>query len=67
MLFLKESDIASNKKDEYQRLSVEYKNKSEHFVFQHRDYSKQFAHIYASRLTRMKSLLPPKIKEKFGN
>lgn len=66
MLFLKESEIIPNKNDEYKRLSVPYTNKSENFVFQRRDYSKQFAHIYASRLTKMKTLLPPKMKEKWG-
>lgn len=64
MLFLKDSEI--NKTDEFKRVNVDYMNKSDPFYFQSRDFSKQFAHIYASRLAQMKQILPPKIAEKWG-
>lgn len=66
MLFLKESDVESSKNSDYKRLNVSYTNKSNNFIVQRCDFSKQFAHIYASRLACMKKFLPPKIKEKWG-
>lgn len=51
----------------YKRLSTVHKDTSDRFRFKgQNDYSKQFAHIYASRLTEMRDLLTKKIKEKWG-
>ena len=65
MLFPKDNKIKFN--EEYKRLIVTHENTSERFQFkaQH-DYSKQFAHIYASRLTKMRELLTIKAEEKWG-
>lgn len=65
MLFPKDSLIGSVDR-EYSRLSCEYQDNMERFRFErHNDYSKQFAHIYASRLEQMRNLLTERVKAKW--
>lgn len=54
---------------EYTRkLCASYKDESERFRFErHNDYSKQFAHIYASRLEQMRGLLTDRVRAQWGS
>uniref|UniRef100_A0A182RSJ8 DNA polymerase delta subunit 2 n=1 Tax=Anopheles funestus TaxID=62324 RepID=A0A182RSJ8_ANOFN len=50
----------------YERLAVPYAYKSECFHFVKKDFSKQFAFIYASRLEEMLKLLEDSVQKKWG-
>lgn len=51
----------------FERLIVPFNDNSNRFHFKaQNDYSKQFAHIYASRLGHMRALLEAKSKDKWG-
>lgn len=51
----------------FERLTVPFQDESSRFHFNaQNDYSKQFAHIYASRLGHMRALLETKAKDKWG-
>lgn len=52
---------------DFKRLDVAYVNKSDKFLFKSKDFSKQFSHIYASRLSEMVGLVTERVKEKWGN
>lgn len=65
MLFPEDENI--QEKDHYKRLVVPFTDNSQRFRFKSQnDYSKQFAHIYAARLTQMRGLLAQKSQEKWG-
>lgn len=68
MLFPDDEFIRSGDQKEYSRkLCSRYENESDRFRFErHNDYSKQFAHIYASRLEQMRGLLTNKVNAKWG-
>jgi DNA polymerase delta subunit 2 len=51
----------------YTRVNCSFKNISERFGLQSKDYARQFAHIYAVRLTKMRELLTKGILNKWGN
>lgn len=51
----------------YSRINCSFTNLSERFGHHSKDYSKQFAHIYAVRLTKMRELLNKRIHNKWGN
>lgn len=66
MLFPKTESINSD--NEFKRLVVKYVDKSKKFNFkQIRDYSKQFSHLYSTRLEIMTKLLSSRVKDKWGN
>lgn len=66
MLFPKTETINSD--NELKRLVVKYVDKSKKFNFkQIRDYSKQFSHLYSTRLEIMTKLLSSRVKDKWGN
>lgn len=66
MLFSNENTI-NRSDDDFKRLSVKYEDLSKRFQFQTiKDYSKQFAHIYAARLNEMRELLTQRAREKWG-
>lgn len=50
----------------YSRVNCSYKCHSERFGLQSKDYARQFAHIYAVRLTKMRELLTRRIRNKWG-
>ncbi|KDR14460.1 DNA polymerase delta subunit 2 [Zootermopsis nevadensis] len=50
----------------YSRINCSFTNLSERFGHHSKDYSKQFAHIYAVRLTKMRELLNKRIHNKWG-
>jgi DNA polymerase delta subunit 2 len=50
----------------YARINCSFKNISERFGLQSKDYARQFAHIYAVRLTKMRELLTKRIFNKWG-
>lgn len=57
----------SNPDIPFERLIVPFHDDSSRFHFKAtNDYSKQFAHIYASRLGHMRALLEEKSKDKWG-
>lgn len=57
----------SDDKKQYERLTTNFEDKSSRFKFKSQnDYSKQFAHIYATRLAYMRPLLSEKAVEKWG-
>lgn len=59
------AQVATN--GEYKRLVTPYCDTSDRFRFKGpNDYSKQFAHIYASRLAQMRKLLTVIVQEKWG-
>jgi DNA polymerase delta subunit 2 len=58
---LKETEIV------YSRVNCNFKSLSERFGLQSKDYARQFAHIYAVRLTKMRELLTKRIRNKWGN
>lgn len=68
MLFPDDEILKSlNGEKEFKRLTAEYEDKSSRFKFKSQnDYSKQFAHIYATRLGYMRPLLSEKAEEKWG-
>lgn len=51
----------------YSRANCSFKNISERFGLKSKDYARQFAHIYAVRLTKMRELLAKRIRNKWGN
>jgi hypothetical protein len=51
----------------YSRVNCSFKNLSERFGHHSKDYAKQFAHIYAVRLTKMRKLLTKRIHNRWGN
>lgn len=51
----------------YIRSTADYKNLSQCFKLAAKDYSKQFAHIYAVRLDKMRLCLMERIVQKWGN
>lgn len=65
MLFPKEE--SNNSDNEFKRLIVKYVDKSKKFNFKQRDYSKQFSHLYSTRLEIMTKLLATRVKDKWGN
>lgn len=66
MLFPKTE--TNNSDNEFKRLVVKYVDKSKKFNFkQIRDYSKQFSHLYSTRLEIMTKLLSSRVKDKWGN
>lgn len=64
MLFTKEE--STNSDIELKRLDVKYVDKSKKFYFKQRDYSKQFSHLYSTRLEIMTKLLASRVKDKWG-
>ena len=50
----------------YPRVHSDYKYLSERFGHNSKDYARQFAHIYAVRLTKMRELLTKRIRKKWG-
>lgn len=67
MLFPDDQIAKSAPNADSQRLAVEHTDTSDRFRFKgQNDYSKQFAHIYASRLAEMRELLTQKIQSKWG-
>jgi hypothetical protein len=51
----------------YSRVNCSFKNLSERFGHHLKDYTRQFSHMYAVRLTKMKGLLTKRIHHKWGN
>jgi hypothetical protein len=51
----------------YSRVNCSFENLSERFGHHSKDFAKQFAHIYAVRLTKMRELLTKRIRNKWGN
>lgn len=67
MLFPDDEIAQAATNGEYKRLVAPYVDTSDRFRFKgQNDYSKQFAHIYASRLSQMRRLLTEKVQEKWG-
>ncbi|XP_031826588.2 DNA polymerase delta subunit 2 [Nomia melanderi] len=56
-----------NKPQVFERKQVECKNLSKKFTSTKNDYSKQFAHIYASRLSELRDVLISQVQVKWGN
>ncbi|XP_076279134.1 DNA polymerase delta subunit 2 [Lasioglossum baleicum] len=50
----------------FERKQAEYANLSKKFVSTRNDYSKQFAHIYSTRLAELRDILIPRLKAKWG-
>ncbi|PNF27792.1 DNA polymerase delta subunit 2 [Cryptotermes secundus] len=50
----------------YSRVNCSYKSLSERFGLQSKDFSRQFAHIYAVRLTKMRELLTRRVRNRWG-
>lgn len=67
MLFPKDEAISISSNKEFKRLNVKYVDKSKKFNFKQRDYSKQFSHLYSTRLEIMTTLLASRVKDKWGN
>ncbi|XP_076663881.1 DNA polymerase delta subunit 2 [Andrena cerasifolii] len=51
----------------FDREEAEYKDLSKKFVNTRNDYSKQFAHIYATRLAELRDVLIPQVQAKWKN
>lgn len=51
----------------YTRTTADYKNLSHCYRLPRKDYSKQFAHIYAVRLNKIKECLLERVSQKWGN
>lgn len=67
MLFPEENYLINSNDEEYKRLTISYENTSNRFELGGKtNYSKQFAHIYASRLNETRELLKQKVKQKWG-
>lgn len=56
-----------NAEVELNRIEVSYKNLSDKFKCTKKDFTKQFAHIYAGRLSKSKDSLTQKCISKWGN
>lgn len=68
MLFPKDEFISSGDQEYSRKLCSQYQDESARFRFErHNDYSKQFAHIYASRLEQMRGLLTERVHAKWGS
>ncbi|XP_068083676.1 DNA polymerase delta subunit 2 isoform X2 [Anabrus simplex] len=50
----------------HQRAECDYKDLSKKFALQTKDYTKQFAHIYAIRLVRMREMITKRVRRKWG-
>ncbi|XP_076658903.1 DNA polymerase delta subunit 2 [Halictus rubicundus] len=50
----------------FERKQAEYTNLSRKFINTRNDYSKQFAHIYSTRLAELRDVLIPQVKAKWG-
>lgn len=67
MIFPDDNQTPFTDNGKYKRLIVPFEDTSDRFKFNSQnDYSKQFAHIYASRLQQMRGLLAERCKEKWG-
>ncbi|CAD7086276.1 unnamed protein product [Hermetia illucens] len=66
MLFPNDEKLSKSSDSEYKRLIVPYVNKSSRFMLKSKNYGKQYAHIYASRLREMTELLKPIVEKKWG-
>lgn len=55
-----------NSDNDLKRLVVKYVDKSKKFNFKEEDYSKQFSHLYSTRLDQMTKLLSSRVKDKWG-
>ncbi|XP_058818072.1 DNA polymerase delta subunit 2 [Topomyia yanbarensis] len=53
--------------EDFKRLQVPYSYQAEKFHFKYKDFSKQFAYIYASRLNEMIRLMKDRVKQKWGD
>ncbi|XP_043261760.1 DNA polymerase delta subunit 2-like [Colletes gigas] len=51
----------------FERKQTEYKDLAKKFTSTKRDYSKQFAHIYAVRLAELRNVLIPRVQTKWGS
>uniref|UniRef100_A0A182Y0B4 DNA polymerase delta small subunit n=1 Tax=Anopheles stephensi TaxID=30069 RepID=A0A182Y0B4_ANOST len=68
MLFPEDTNFSNPSADgALERLTVPYTYKSECFHFVKKDFSKQFAFIYASRLEEMLKLLEASVQRKWGS
>lgn len=69
MLFPDDTFINSTNQEAFSRkLCSQYQDESQRFRYErHNDYSKQFAHIYASRLEQMRVLLTERVNAKWGS
>lgn len=66
MLF-PDDNLCSKNENEFKRLTVNFVDSSDRFQLKSQtDYSKQFCHIYASRLREMRQLLAEKAEKKWG-
>lgn len=66
MLFADENN-SNRSTDDFKRLSVKYEDTSKRFQSEtNADYSKQYAHIYASRLNELRGLLTQRARDKWG-
>lgn len=67
MLFPDDEIAQAATNGEYKRLMARYADTSDRFRFKgQNDYSRQFAHIYASRLSELRELLTKRVQEKWG-
>lgn len=67
MLFPEDKHLtAPHPSEDFKRLDVPYTNRSDKFLFKSKDFTKQFSHIYASRLDEMESLIKDRVKQKWG-
>ncbi|XP_049809952.1 DNA polymerase delta subunit 2 [Schistocerca nitens] len=53
--------------DVYSRKECDYKNLSDRFTYKAKDFSKQFAHIYAVRLVQMRCIIEKPVRQKWGH
>lgn len=68
MLFPHDEILTKHNGETYKRLEAKFEDGSSKYMFKSKnDYSKQFAHIYASRLGQMRPLLAQLATEKWGN
>lgn len=67
MIFPDDIQTQFNDNEKYKRLIVPFEDTSDRFKFHSQnDYSRQFAHIYSSRLQQMRGLLTERCKDKWG-
>lgn len=62
-----EQDNDFSTEGDLERLTCHYQNLSERFLRTTKDFSKQYAHIYAARLTAMQAILQKRVKLKWGD
>ncbi|XP_077297697.1 DNA polymerase delta subunit 2 [Arctopsyche grandis] len=62
-----EQDNDFSTEGDLKRLTCHYHNLSERFLRITKDFSKQYAHIYAARLTAMQAILQKRVKLKWGD